>query len=144
HIISAALYDGKGHLFAWYPTNQPASAFPVAAKREGLDRDGEYTVIYTPVIRDGGRIGTLYIKSDLSGLSERFRLYAGIAGLVLICSALVALALATRLQRSITQPVLALADTAKMVAERGVYSARARKLSGDELGYLTDAFNQML
>src|SRR5207245_1907062 len=118
-------------------TNQSPSTFPQTPRSDGDYPEGDYRVSYTPVIKNEGRVGTLFLKFDLSGWSERFRLYAGIAGLVLICSALVALALATRLQRGITQPVLALADTAKVVAERGVYSARARKLSGDELGYLT-------
>src|SRR5439155_5789759 len=28
HFVSAALYDDKDHLFAWYPTNRPSAGFP--------------------------------------------------------------------------------------------------------------------
>src|SRR5213075_3154957 len=48
------------------------------------------------------------------------------------------------LQRSISRPILALADTAKAISDRKDYSVRARKVGEDELGLLTDAFNQML
>ncbi len=39
---------------------------------------------------------------------------------------------------------LALAEVAKVVSERGDYSIRARRVSEDETGLLTDAFNKML
>ena len=57
---------------------------------------------------------------------------------------LVALALSNALQQRISQPILALADTARVISERRDYSVRAQKLSGDEVGLLTDAFNKML
>src|SRR5205814_8108038 len=48
------------------------------------------------------------------------------------------------LQKSISQPLLALADTAKAISTRRDYSVRAIKFSNDEVGALTDAFNHML
>src|ERR1051326_6409814 len=144
HFESAALYDDKGNLFAWFPTNRLAASFPSRPLADSEKAGPKDISITTPVIKNEARIGTLLVKYDLAGLSERFRLYASLAGLVLIGSALVALALSTALQRRITEPIFALADTAKVVGERGAYSARAQKLSADELGYLTDAFNQML
>ena len=74
----------------------------------------------------------------------RLRFYGGIALLVLFGSVLVALAISNALQRRITRPILALAEVAKAVSERGDYSLRAKKVSGDETGLLTDAFNGML
>src|SRR6185312_205858 len=63
---------------------------------------------------------------------------------VLAAAVVLALALATVMQRTITGPIFALADTARDVAERQDYSVRARKLAADEIGTLTDAFNRML
>ena len=93
----------------------------------------------------GTRLGTLYLKSDLRPLYVRLQFYGGIALLVLCGSVLVALVLSNALQRRITRPILALAEVAKAVSERGDYSLRAPKRSaGTKPGLLTDAFNGML
>ena len=52
--------------------------------------------------------------------------------------------LASTLQRGVSQPILELAKVAKAVSERQDYSVRGNKYGDDEIGKLTDAFNQML
>jgi len=59
-------------------------------------------------------------------------------------SALVALGVSSALQRRVTDPILALVRSARMVSDRADLSVRAPKTSGDELGLLTDSFNAML
>ena len=101
-------------------------------------------ILIEPVMEGGVRLGTLYLKSEVLHLYARLRFYGGMALLVLLGSALVALAISTRLQRRVTRPILALAQVARSVSERGDYSLRAQKVSEDETGLLTDAFNGML
>src|SRR5258705_13923163 len=52
--------------------------------------------------------------------------------------------MAQRLQRPISDPILQLAWTAKMVTGTRDYSIRAGKQSDDEVGVLIDGFNEML
>ena len=78
---------------------------------------------------------------DLEGL---LRDYLGILGLVLIASLAFALLLSAGLQRTITQPILAVTDVARRVIERRDFSLRVVKTTHDEIGYLVDAFNAML
>ena len=143
-IVAGALYDGQGSLFARYPAQAPVSAFPSAPGKCGYRHEGGRVILFEPVAEGGVRLGTLYLKSDPHPLYVRLRFYGGIALLVLFGSILVALVISNGLQRRITRPILALEEVARAVSERGDYSIRARKLSGDETGLLTDAFNGML
>ncbi|MGH8229116.1 MAG: ATP-binding protein [Steroidobacteraceae bacterium] len=74
----------------------------------------------------------------------RLRLYALITLFIFALSVLVAYLVATRLQREISRPILALAGIARSVSENRDYSVRAAPAAGSELGLLTDAFNHML
>ena len=145
HIVAASLYDTNGELFAKYPAGLPADAFPVAPERDAYRFEPSHLVGVQPVVQGNNkRLGTLYLKSDLGAMYERLRLYSGIAALVLAVSFLVAYLLSRVLQQQISQPILALAETAKAVSDRRDYSVRATRLGKDELGLLTDAFNHML
>jgi signal transduction histidine kinase len=100
--------------------------------------------VFEPVQRAGNRLGTLYLRSDLGAINEHMRVYGLIALGVAAGSLLVGFLLSAQLQRAISAPVLALAQAARTVTERKDYSVRAQKLSGGELGLLTEAFNRML
>lgn len=143
--MAASLYDTNGQLFAKYPASLPVDAFPVAPEQDGYRFEHSHLVGLQSVVQgNNDRLGTLYLQSDLGPLYERLRLYSGIAASVLAISFLVAYLLSRVLQQQISQPILALAETAKAVSDRRDYSVRATKLGQDELGLLTDAFNQML
>src|SRR5205085_2017313 len=99
--------------------------FPEKPGEDGTRFEGQKLQAFRPVILDGKRIGTIYLQADLTGILNRLKLFAGIAALVLAGAMLMALALASRLQRPITEPIVALADTARSIAERKDYSVRA-------------------
>jgi signal transduction histidine kinase len=145
HVVAAALYDQEGTLFASYPN--PAADHPPLPPRP--DRDGYQfgsttLSLYQPVVIENRRLGTLYLQSDLGAMYQRFTLYGGMVLGVIAVASLVAFVLAIRLQRHITEPVLALASTAKTISEQHDFSVRAERFDDDELGQLTDAFNAML
>jgi signal transduction histidine kinase len=145
HVVAAGLYDKDGRLFARYPASLPGDALPAAPQRDGYRFEEGYVVGLEPVMETGNpRLGTLYLKSDMKAVDRTLRLSAAIAAGVMGISLLAAYFLAAVLQRRISQPILALAETAAAVSTRQDYSVRAPKLGDDELGTLTDAFNQML
>lgn len=144
HVSAAGLYDRNGKLFARYPARLPDSVFPPAPGQDGFRFEHSHLVAFNPVVQGDKRLGTLYLQSDLTAMSERFQLYAVIVVLVMAVSFAVAYLLSRTLQKQISEPILSLAETARAISERHDYSVRAAKLSDDELGRLTDAFNQML
>src|SRR5687767_4518984 len=144
HIKAAALYSTNNQLFAYWPTNELASAFPERPGQRGFLYESGYLTYYVPVVHGNVLQGMLYLRSDLGAREERFGLYASIVVTVLGVSLFVALLLSHFLQKGISQPLLALADTAKTVSTRRDYSVRAIKFSNDEVGALTDALNHML
>jgi signal transduction histidine kinase len=144
HIRAAALYDENGKLLAQYPSDLPTGELPAKPEVDGNRFNGEFLISFQPVVYESKRIGTLYLKSDMDAMYERFGLYGAIVAAVVVASFLLAYGLSRRLQRQISQPILALANTASAVAERGDYSVRAHRTGKGEFVVLTDAFNHML
>ncbi|HYL20578.1 MAG TPA: ATP-binding protein [Gemmatimonadales bacterium] len=145
HVVAAGLYDKNGRLFTRYPAGLPLDALPPAPERDGYRFEEGYVIGLEPVAEVGNpRLGTLYLKSDMQAVSRTLRLSAAIGAGVMAISLLTAYFLAALLQGRISQPILALAEAAAAVSTRQDYSVRAPKLGEDELGTLTDAFNQML
>jgi signal transduction histidine kinase len=146
HIVAACLYDKQGRVFARYPASSPDEMFPHGPAADGYRFEAGHLIGFTPLVQVKGsdRFGTLYISSDMEAMYERLRLYGGIAALVVLISSLVAYLLSRTLQGQISQPIMALAETARAVSNRRDYAVRASKRADDELGELTDAFNHML
>ncbi|HYB98756.1 MAG TPA: ATP-binding protein [Candidatus Limnocylindrales bacterium] len=145
YVTAAALYDDGGELFAEYVRPGEQLSLPDGPAIDGARFESGHLVLFRPVLLNDKRIGTIYVQAELVGLYERLRLFAGIALLVLIGSVLVAFALSERLQRFITAPILALAATARVIAERKDFAARAPEAEGEhEIAVLTRAFNEML
>lgn len=143
-IVSAALYDQHGKIFCRYPANRDIREFPESPGVMQFRLNHNFLEGFRLVAQDEKQLGYLYLKSDLGGMYERFRVFAIVAAFVIILSFLLAWLLSKLLQKSISNPILALAETAKMISEQQDYSVRAVKLGHDELGSLTDAFNNML
>src|SRR5207245_9777787 len=85
-ILSACLYDKAGGLFATYPENLSADAFPAAPEEDGYRFAHSYLAAFQPVVQGSKRLGTLYLKSDMGTMYERVRLYGGIAVMVIVVS----------------------------------------------------------
>ncbi|MBI2498180.1 MAG: HAMP domain-containing protein [Opitutae bacterium] len=145
YIDTAALYDGNGRLFARYPEAMPAGTCPPVPGPDGHRFVGSHLEVFQPVLQRDRRLGTLYLRLDSGTPLREFlwgstQIAAGAMALVLF----VAYFVSRRLQRQISQPILDLAGTARTISGQRDYSVRATKVGANELGQLTDAFNQML
>jgi signal transduction histidine kinase/ActR/RegA family two-component response regulator len=143
-ISAACLYNANNSRFSSYTRKGLAVRFPARPEADGPHFAPGHLVVIRPVLLNGKRIGTIYLQADLQEIYDRLGLFGGIAVLALCGSILMALMLSSRLQRHISEPILALAGTAKAVAERKDYTVRATSHGAHEIGTLTSAFNQML
>lgn len=100
--------------------------------------------IQVPVIKGGAPIGTIQMFATASDLRER--VVSGTLSTVMAggIAAFVALLIAMRLQRSISEPIRSLTGAMTNVRETQTYSRVVRRMSDDETGTLTDAFNAMI
>ncbi len=144
HIVAAALYKADGQLFVTYPESPPAGAVPGIAVAPGYDFDGAAVIGVARVVEGPRMLGTLYVRSDLSAVYDRMAFYALIAAVVIGLALLAAWAIARRLQRQLSAPILQLAATARLVSDRHDYRVRAAPVGINELDDLTQAFNHML
>lgn len=144
-IVEAVIYDSSKRLFATW-RNAKSSAIHVLAqpKPDGVYFENGNLLIFDSIILQGERIGTIYLRSDMSEVYARIIRYAGIVCIVLLVSLGLALLLGSRLQATISGPIAALADLARRVSVGRNYSAPAAGTADDEIGVLIDSFNHML
>ena len=143
HIVAAALYDLNGKVFATYPQGLGRDRLP-AQVGAGFTFGRSALIGFEPVAEGSKRLGVLYVESDLDAMYSRMRLYGLIGALVAALSLSLAFLISRRLQYRLLQPILALADTARAVAERHDYTVRAAPTGAYEFDLFTDTFNQML
>lgn len=156
-IQLGAIYLNDGALFALYRLLSPASAKPHFETHRQLPTklppDGHHFLfennqlsldLFHPIMIDGKRQGTLFIRSNLHKEINRLISFSVVMLLIMLIIAVVVYLMALRLQKVITEPLHHLARTAHTIADNKDYSIRVEKSNQDETGLFIDAFNKML
>jgi PAS domain S-box len=144
-IAAACVYDANGRVMARYVRPEVAEGGELPVASGTAQRfTGERLETFHTIELAGEEIGTLYLGADLEELHARVWRYVALVSALLVGCSLVALGLAARLQRTISEPIAELAHTASVVANGRDYTVRARKRGEDETGRLIDTFNGML
>jgi PAS domain S-box-containing protein len=144
-VTAACIYTLDGKPFAKYARDAKDSGFvPPSPQAASTQFKKGHLIQFRKILLAGEPVGILYIESDLGRLHARLRGHAVAFVLTLVVTFCMALLLASRFQRPISEPVLKLVETTKAVSGRGDYSVRAAVLSHDEFGLLATEFNGML
>jgi signal transduction histidine kinase/CheY-like chemotaxis protein len=145
-IALACVYSKDGKLVIKYARDdvKPQREVPELLG-DDIDRvEGGHLVVYQPILLQGKKAGTVYIRADFRWLTDRFVEELRIVAIILLLSWLVSLLLSSRLQRLISGPILDLVRSARTVSDTRDYSVRTVKSSSDEIGLLAEGFNEML
>ena len=143
-ILSGAVYTAAGARFASYAQQSSADlGFPVKPGKPGYRIEhGELIVVHN-IVENGELLGTVYLRSRY-GLIDRLISYATILGGVMLGALVIAALVASRLQQSITRPLLAVTNVAREVMQRRDFTLRVPGNDSGEIGVLVTAFNDML
>ena len=143
-IVAGCIYVQQ-HVFATYQgLDLMRPRIPAKPGRDGVHLEGGFVSIFWPITLDNRRIGTVYIQHDLQEFYADLKRYILIAGAILAVSLALSFLLSRIFQGVISGPVSHLADIAQKVSAKKDYSIRAVKQSQDEMGLLTERFNEML
>ena len=144
HLVAACLFTKQGQRFAAYASRGTRPELPSQPEKEGYRFASDRLALFRPIRLDGKVIGTIYLQSNLEAIDDRLRSFARIAALVVLGSMGVTTVISFWMQQLVSQPILRLANTAQVIRESKDYSVRAEKQGQNEIGLLTDSFNQML
>jgi PAS domain S-box-containing protein len=143
-IEAAAIYNAKGGLFASYLREGVSrSILPGLPDNDGVNVKGDTLELHQRVVENGEILGTVYLRAHYE-FKERLWSYLGIVLGVSTLALAVSLLLSSWLQASVTRPILDVTGVARRVVESRDFTLRATKTTEDEIGYLVDAFNDML
>ena len=149
NVLSAEIYTPDGRLFASYSRDPgtPAATIPsILSSQIEVHRIKDKEIgLARSIVFEGKPSGTVYIRSDLVELNQRVKRYASIAAIVLLACLLAALLVSAIFRRSVAEPIVRLAEVARIVSRDKNYSVRGTPAQGrGELTTLVDAFNEML
>jgi signal transduction histidine kinase/ActR/RegA family two-component response regulator len=143
-LVAAALYDKNGELFTSFRRDKASrEPIPRHVPTEVLAQDR--TVVVRPIMFDRELAGFIYISSDHSEIARRQIQSAELLLAIMMGTMFVLYLLSLTLEKIISAPIMALANTAHEVAETKNYSLRATDAErGDEIGALVHNFNGMV
>jgi len=142
NVEYACMFRADGSLFATY-FRDGRGACPAAAG-DMLEVGWRDAQIIAPINLNGRRLGSVLIHRDLNDVIERLSVLLAILTFLLAFAVLLAALVGHRMQRTIADPLLTLAATARVVSDTKNYSLRGEVRSNDEVGTVVQAFNDML
>ena len=145
NITAAFVYTADGKLFASYHrVHGLAGASPPPPRADGTLFDSQRLLVFKSILSGGQKIGTVALESDLGQIYDQLAHFLWVVLVVIAGASLMAVMLSSWLQRPILEPIAQLGAVARLVSANKNYGARAVKQSDDDLGQLTDTFNEML
>ena len=142
HVRFACVYALDGTRVGQYPQGDDGRC-PRKPPQESSFGWNSFDVV-SAVAHEGERVGTFYMSRDLRDVHRRLLVGSGTTLALLLVAVSAAMALARRMQRSVSEPLLDLADTARQISNTRDYSLRAAAPTRDEIGVVVRSFNAML
>lgn len=143
-ILTSCLYENNGSLYTQYKISKKYECGN-PPQEYGYKFSSNLLVVHHPVKTPlGETVGSITIATDLREIYDRIRKSVLTTILVLLAVLFIAYLIVRKLQGWITDPILSLLNTTSTVGSKNNYTLRAEKHYNDEVGQLTDSFNDMM
>ncbi|KQT38201.1 bifunctional diguanylate cyclase/phosphodiesterase [Methylophilus sp. Leaf414] len=145
-INRAYLFHETGHLLATYDKNQQtvrASQIRLPALRK-LKSSFKTHILTRDIVFDHRVIGTIFIEANLDKLNTRLGLLVLAVMIAAFIGLIISLLVSIRINKFLTQPILALTNLVDKVSSSHDYTVRSHLLTKDEIGSLSVGINAML
>lgn len=143
-ILAASLYTTQGKVFASYVRSTDGTFRFPELREAGHLFEGDHLDLYRPIGEGSDTAGHVYLRTDMRTLYAGLSRFVSIVVGTLIALIGVSFGLSRAAQRFISRPILELAESAQLIRSTRNYSVRVPKRGDDEIGQLTEAFNEML
>ena len=149
HVLFAEIYTPDGRAFAAYRRDRTGSFPPPplipAGQAQTYLFQSDQVALARWIAFQGRPVATIYIRSDLQAMHDREKSLAVIVGTVFLMSLLAAMWMSSVARQSIAEPIVRLAETARIVLSEKNYSVRASTTrERNEVSVLISTFNEML
>ena len=149
NIVSAAIYDKEGNLFAKYIKESQNQLLILDFESEFSEEKDGYVIYSKLIVRDSEELGKIILVFKLASLRDKIIQSAIGAILVITIGLGIALILSVLTQKTISGPILHLVSHAKKITDTHDYSMRIEKREearkgNDEISILYKSMDEML
>ncbi|HOK08887.1 MAG TPA: response regulator [Candidatus Hydrogenedens sp.] len=156
-ITMACIYNKDGRIIARYFKEGKQQDLPISPNQVGFyTNDSNYLCLYYPITPSKGtylikqteftteRVPILLLAITKSVFYHRLIAFSSATIGVLLLGIFVAFLVSVKLHTIISKPITHLSKLAQHISQEKDYSVRASKFADNEIGILTDEFNEML
>ncbi len=143
-MMNGYIYDGNGNLFAVYNREGAMTKAPPVLREGSSEFEGAYLHVVSPITYKNKRYGRIYLRASAGLLTDKIIKYLFTMLLLAGNMMFISYFLAVKLQKILSEPILALTGMTRKISEEGDYSLRIEREGTDEISSLYDGFNEML
>jgi PAS domain S-box-containing protein len=144
-ITCAVLYDHSGNILTQFGRGTQCRDIQHPLPKGESHHFGLTHMDITQEIKRGqDNLGTIHVRAHLEGYYSKVMSYATTLIVIMGCSFLFGYILFSNLQNTVTRHISELASLMKIVSMEKNYSVRINTVTKDEIGVLSEGFNEML
>ena len=153
HIVAMYVLSADDRVFVRYIARNAGGGRPEDTRETlsptmeetGPGREGTFDLrAAVPIFLDGQKVSTVIVTADMKAFWARLAWFLAVTLIFMFGSFSMVYFVFSRLQGTITEPILHLAQTMRVISREKDYAVRFPKETGGEIGDLIDGFNEML